>query len=115
MQNYLPQPPYQQYRPMGYKVIPVSNEFEINNITVDFNGAPSYFHNQNLNEIYIKQFDMKTGLTTTQKYVKSDNVGQDLTGINPETRVNTYEEKFNALNERIDSLRELIEEKGGKK
>jgi hypothetical protein len=104
---------YQQNR--GFKVIPVANEFEMNNITVDFNGMPTYFHNQNSNEIYIKQFDIKTGATTIQKFIKSDNAGHELTGVNPETGVNIYEEKLNAINERLDGLYELIENKGAKK
>ena len=105
-------------RPMGYKVMPVANEFEMNNVTVDFNGTPTYFHNQNSNEIYVRQFDMKTGLTTTQKYIKSDVSNAGLNGSKPETDINLYEEKFNALNERLDGLKEMLEaisDKGGKK
>lgn len=109
MQNYL-----QPYRQNGYRLIPVANEFEMNNITVDFNGTPTYFHNQNSNEIYVKQFDIKTGLTTTQKYIHSDNAGHDLTEVKPESSINLYEEKFNAINERLDGLKEMLE-KGGKK
>jgi len=109
MQNFM----YQ--RPVGYKVVPVANEFEMNNITVDFNGTPTYFHNQNLNEIYVKQFDIKTGLTTTQKFIKSDNAGHEISGVNTESNINLYEEKFNAINDRLDGLKESIEKIGGKK
>lgn len=112
MQNYLPQP---QFRSIGYRIIPIANEFEMNNVTVDFNGTPTYFHNQNTNEIYTKQFDIKTGLTTTQKFIHSDNAGQDLKEENPSIDINTYDEKINAINERLDGLAELIESKGGKK
>ena len=109
----------QQYqRPMGYKVMPVANEFEMNNVTVDFNGTPTYFHNQNSNEIYVRQFDMKTGMTTTQKYIKSDGLNGGLTEVKAESNINLYEEKFNALNERLDGLKEMLEaisDKGGKK
>jgi len=99
---------------MGFKVVPVANEFEMNNITVDFNGTPTYFHNQNSNEIYVKQFDIKTGLTTTQKFIHSDGANGDLTQVKPEESINLYEEKFNAINERLDGLYELLD-KGGKK
>ena len=111
MQNYLP-----QYRSQlsGYKVLPISSELELNNITVDFNGTPTYFHNQNANEIYVKQFDIKTGLTLTQKFIKSDNAGHEITGVKSDFDINTYEEKLNALNDRINGLEEKIE-KGGKK
>ena len=110
MQNYLQYP----QRQMGYKVVPIANEMEMQNITVDFNGNPTYFHNQNSNEIYVKQFDIRTGLTTTQKFIKSDNAGHDLTGVNPETGLNIYEEKLDAINDRISGLYELLD-KGGKK
>ena len=116
MQNYLP-----QYRQVGYRVVPVSNEFEMNNITVDFNGTPTYFHNQNLNEIYVKQFDIKTGLTTTQKFVKADNAGHEISGGKSDLGINTHEENFRALNERLDRLENLLTEeepddkKGGKR
>ena len=108
MQNYLP-----QFRPQmtGYKVLPVSSEIEMNNITVDFNGTPTYFHNQNLNEIYVKQFDIKTGLTTTQKFIKSDNAGHEITGVKSDFDIKTYQEELNALKDRLTAL----EEKGAKK
>ena len=36
---------YPQQMPF-YKMVPVSCEAEINNHTLDFNGAPAYFYNQ---------------------------------------------------------------------
>lgn len=112
MQNYLPQ---QQFRAIGYRIIPIANEFEMNNVTVDFNGTPTYFHNQNTNEIYTKQFDIKTGLTTTQKFIHSDNAGADISKENTQIDMNSYDEKLTALNERLDTLYDLVESKGGKK
>lgn len=119
MQNYMP-----QYRPMVYRTLPVSSEAEMNSITVDFNGTPTYFHNQLTNEIYVKQFDIKTGLTTTQKFIKSDGTeGQEPKG-NVKSDID-YSENFNAINDRIDVLKSMIEKlaipqqeievKGGKK
>ena len=114
MQNYLQ--PYPNYRnqPIGYKVIPVSNLNEINNITVDFNGTPSYFHNQTNNEIYVKQFDIQTGLTSIQKFIKSDNAGGGLSDTKPEFDIKTYDERISAINDRIDSLEKKIDKKGVK-
>ena len=110
MQNYMP-----QYRginqTIGYKVIPVSSLNEVNAITVDFNGTPTYFHNQANNEIYVKRFDIQTGLTTTQKFIKTDKPESDLSEAKPETGINSYDEKLDAINERIDGLKELLEKK----
>ena len=110
------------YRPMNYRVLPISNEIEMNNTTVDFSGVPTYFHNQNTNEIYVKQFDIKTGLTTSQKYIKSDNAGHEISNENPSGNINPFEENFKALNERFDRLENLLievepedDKKGGKK
>ena len=113
--NYMPyQQNFRPNQPMGYKVLPISNEMEMNNITVDFNGTPTYFHNQMSNEIYVKQFDIRTGLTTTQKYIKSDERGHGLSEGKSETDISLYEEKINAINERIDGLEKRIEKKGVK-
>lgn len=107
MQNYM-------YKPMVYRALPVSSEMEANNITVDFSGMPTYLHNQQTNEIYVKQFDIKTGLTTMQKYVKSDGTINDSAGVKPDFDINAYDEKLNTLNERMDDLEKMLE-KGGKR
>lgn len=109
MQNYLPQM-------RNYRAIPVSSEAEMNNITVDFNGTPTYFHNQNLNEIYVKQFDIKTGLTSIQKFIKADGTETAENDKNGHIDIKTLEENLTALNERVNSLSEIIEnQKGGKR
>ena len=107
MQNYLQQP---QYRPQQvfYKALPVTSEAEMNTYTVDFNGMPTYFHNQATNEIYVKQFDIRTGLTTTQKYIKFEHDSKPVSESKEEINKNIYEEDFNALNERLDGLERLI-------
>lgn len=97
---------------MGYRVIPVSSSNEVNNITVDFNGMPTYFHNQSANEIYVKRFDMQTGLTTTQKFVKSDNTGATESEVKPEFDMELYNAKLHAINERLEGLEEKL---GGKR
>lgn len=111
MQNYLPQ----QMRSTGYRVIPIANEFEMNSITVDFNGTPTYFHNQNTNEIYAKQFDIKTGMTTMQKFTHSDNAQAPNSNENTTPDIDLYNEKINKLNERLDTLYEMFEDRKGKR
>ena len=106
MQNYL-QP--QQFRQQTfYKALPVASEAEMNTYTVDFNGMPTYFHNQSTNEIYVKQFDIRTGLTTIQKYIKLEHDSKPVNESKEETNINLYEKDFNALNERLDGLEKLI-------
>ena len=118
MQNYP-----QNYRPyfnqVFYKVVPVMSENETNNITVDFNGTPTYFHNQSNNEIYIKQFDFRSGLTTVQRFVKSEHDSKPTDDSKTDESINIPKKDFEALNERLNSfeqmLGELQEQKGGKK
>ena len=125
MTNYFPQP--YRYQPMnnGFRVVSIANETEINSIADDYSGIPIYFHNRATNEIIIKQFDIKTGLTTIQKYVKSDGTEGQISKENVKSDVD-YSENFNAINERIDGLKsmienlniskpEIIEARGGKK
>ena len=98
----------QQFRPQ-YRAIPVSSEAEINSVTVDFNGMPTYFHNQVTNEIFVKQFDMKTGITTLHKYIKFEGDSKPNNESKNESNINLYKKDFNALNERIDGLKQMIE------
>ena len=111
MQNYLPQ----QMRSTGYRVIPVANEYEMNSITVDFNGTPTYFHNQNTNEIYAKQFDIKTGLTTIQKFTRADNAQGPNSKDSTQPVTDLYSEQITKLNERLDTLYEMFEDRKGKR
>lgn len=103
MQNY--------YRPqqMMYRAFPVSSEAEANSITVDFNGMPTYFHNQVTNEIYIKQFDIKTGITSMQKYIKAESDNKPVNESKDIEDKSILEDKINGLNERIDGLKSMIE------
>ena len=105
MQNYLQQPQFA--RPMFYKALPIANEAEMNNYTVDFNGMPTYFHNQATNEIFVRQFDFRTGLTTTQKFVKSEpSIKPNLES--KEKTKDLYKEELNAIYGKIDGLQEAI-------
>ena len=107
---YLPQYQYQQqHQPQtnqqGYKLIPVSNRNEVNSFITDFNGTPVYFHNQATNEIYVKQFDIKTGLAKIQEFHHAES---DLNHVEKENSINPYEENFKSINERLDGLYELL-------
>ena len=119
MTNYFNQPYRNPYQPNGLRIIPVSSDSEINAFTTEFNGMPTYFHNQATNEIVIKQFDIKTGLTSIQKYAKTDGAELSHSEKKEEESINLYTEKLNSINDRIDSLslsiENLIDAKGGKK
>jgi|GEM_PF-4168130 len=106
MQNYLQQPQFA--RPMFYKALPIANEAEMNNYTVDFNGMPTYFHNQATNEIFVRQFDFRTGLTTTQKFVKSEPTSTPVNEIKTENNIDLYKEELDAIYGKIDGLQEAI-------
>lgn len=101
------QPNYRTF----YKAVPIGSELEMGNIAVEYNGMPTYFHNQSTDEIYVKYFDIKTGLTPIAKYVRSDKATDE---SKEEEKTNMYDEKINAINERLDGLCEMLE-KGGKK
>lgn len=101
------QPNYRTF----YKAVPIGSELEMGNIAVEYNGMPTYFHNQSTDEICVKYFDIKTGLTPIAKYVRSDKAVDE---SEEEEKTNMYDEKINAINERIDELYGMFE-KGGKK
>ena len=106
MQNYLQQPQF--VRPMYYKALPIANEAEINNYTVDFNGMPTYFHNQATNEIYVKQFDIKTGLTSTQKFVKFEPASKPMAESKCENKKDIYKDELDAIYGKLNGLEEVI-------
>lgn len=106
MQNYLQQPQFA--RPMFYKALPIANEAEMNNYTVDFNGMPTYFHNQATNEIYVKQFDIRTGLTSTQKFIKFEPSSKPNLGSKEENSKDVFKDELNAIYGKIDGLQEAI-------
>ena len=100
-----------QYRPQQvfYKAMPVASEAEMNTYTVDFNGMPTYFHNQATNEIYVRQFDIRTGLTTTQKFIKFEGDSKPINESKSEDNISLFKEDFEALNDRLNSLERMIE------
>lgn len=111
---YAPQYQHIQNNPQNYKLIPVSSKNEVNSFITDFNGTPVYFHDQATNTIYIKQFDMKTGLAKIQEFKHAQS---DLNCVEQENNINPYQENFNAINERLDGIEKLLKpvDKEGKK
>lgn len=111
MQNFnLPYQP--QFRPQMqsfYKALPVTSEAEMNTYTVDFNGMPTYFHNQATNEIYVKQFDIRTGLTTTQKFIKFEGDSKPINEDKTENSINIYKKDFDVLNGKLNGLEKMLE------
>lgn len=109
MQNFMQQPQqYGNYRPVFYKALPIANEAEMNNYTVDFNGTPTYFHNQMTNEIYVKQFDMRTGLTSTQKFVKFEPISTPVEESKEENKKDVFKEELDAIYGKLNGLEETI-------
>lgn len=110
MQNYSNLTFPQQFRSQQafYRALPVMSEAEMNTYTVDFNGMPTYFHNQATNEIYVKQFDIRTGLTTTQKFIKAEGNSKPNLESKPEKDISTYKNELNAIYGKLDGLEEII-------
>ena len=93
----------QQPQQQGYKVIPISNKNETNSVITDFNGTPIYFHNLSSNEIYIKQFDIKTGLATLQEFKRVEQLSED-----KQVNINPYADDFKSINKKLDSIEKLL-------
>lgn len=112
MQNFNSLPFQPQFRPQQvfYKAMPVASEAEMNTYTVDFNGMPTYFHNQATNEIYVRQFDIRTGLTTTQKFIKFEADSKPVNESKDEDNISLFKKDFSVLNGRLNSLEKMIED-----
>ena len=102
----------QQRQPNFLKMLAVTNKDEANATPVEFNGMPTFFFNQNANEIYLKQFDIATG-GKLETYRKIDTVAE------PEKVVE--QPNYKELNTKIDEIHALLAtvleqqaDKGGK-
>lgn len=95
----------QQNRLVIFPAIYVSDKAEVNSYPPDQSNNPSFFYNRSKEEIYIKQYD-NTGAAPIRTYrLAADN----LPGENAKKDINLYEEKFNAINDRLDGLKSIIE------
>ena len=91
------------------KVVPVSNIDEANAYQVDLiYGLPTFFYNKSKNEIYIKQFDTKSGSAIFKTYGEIPSENTPKIEEQPSINVNPYEEEFKRLNEGIDSLHRML-------
>jgi hypothetical protein len=109
--------PQQRFAPL--KIYSVSNILEANATPVE-NLDPIFFFNRSENVIYKKQID-GTGAAPIQIYQLAE-PQHATTNENTSANINTYEENFKALNDKIDGLYKLFQEedepedkKGGKK
>lgn len=133
MQNY----PYNPYFPAGYPshyanalqqqyatqqqqqsqqqntnaVIPVSNKEEATATPVDLvNGTPTFFYNKGKNEIYVKQFDVQTGMATIKTFVKLEHDSKPENESKNNFDIETYKKDINYLKSGIDSLHKMLAE-----
>ena len=103
MNNYNnPFMPIQQPQQQFYKVLPISNRKEADNIPVDLSGHPTYFHNQTNNEIYVKQFDVRTGLATIQEFKRIDHSADE--------QKDQYCNEFKNIREQLSGIQKLLKD-----
>lgn len=101
MQNY-----YNPYKLNTLKIIPVTNILEANAMPVD-SLEPIFFYNRAENVIYKKQID-STGAAPIQIFKMSVS-GQAEINETGQGNTNSYDDKFNALNERLDGLYKILQ------
>jgi hypothetical protein len=88
---------------IGFKVIPVANIEEANASQVDLNGNPVFFYNKGKNEIYLKQFNIQTGLADFYTFSKMEMVNGNMEAPTPITK-----EDFKQINEKLDGLYSIL-------
>ena len=103
----------QQLQPNFSKAFTVTSKEQATNTPVDFNGLPTFFYNQNSNEVYLKQFDIKTGSAIWKEYKAVEPVSNEKKIKYLD--VDTYTTDYNALNAKIDGLISKLDERGSKK
>ena len=87
--------------------IPVTNMEEANAFRVDPNGTPTLFYNAGKNEVYLKRTNTQTGLADFIKFAKLELA---TTTENAPANTKPYEKDFKALNDKIDSFGNKINE-----
>ena len=99
------------YYTQQLRVLVINTAEEASRIPADINGSPLFFYNKNTNEIYVKQFYIGTGITTFDKYIKFEGDSKPNNEEKKENDINISEEKYNALNDRINGLYEILQKK----
>lgn len=102
------QAPQQQVSPQVLQTIPVSTIEEAKAYIVDAFGTPTLFYNAGKNEIYLKKTNKQTAEAEFFVFTK---IEQQLNHVKEEKSRNTYEKDFKALNDKIDGLYSLLQEK----
>lgn len=98
-----PQPQQRLMNMSALKTYAVTNIAEANATPVD-NYEPVFFYNKAENVIYKKQID-GTGAAPIQTYKL------DLSPAKDEKGINTYEENFKAINDRLDGIEKILSKK----
>ena len=86
---------------VGFKVVPVANIEEANASQVDLNGNPVFFYNKGKNEIYIKQFNLQSGLADFYTFSRVE--------ATTETPQIVTKDDFKLINEKIDGLYAILD------
>lgn len=102
------QTPQQQTAPQVLQTIPVSTIEEAKAYIVDVFGTPTLFYNAGKNEIYLKRTNKQTAEAEFFVFAKQE---PSLNEVKEEKSTNTYEKDFKALNDKIDGLYSLLQEK----
>ena len=93
---------YPQFsQPIGFKVVPVANIEEANASQVDLNGNPVFFYNKGKNEIYVKQFNVQTGLADFYTFSRMETVAEA-----PQI---VTKDDFKIINEKLDGLYSILD------
>lgn len=114
--TYNPQMPYNyqaqnnnysqpQQRPAVFPAVYVSDKAEVNSYPADQSNNPSFFYNRVKEEVYIKQYD-STGAAPVKTYRL---ITDDLTEEKQPAGIKLYSENLQALNDKIDGLKSIIE------
>lgn len=89
------------------KAISVTNKSEANSVIPDTTGIPTLFWNKGADEIYLKQFDITTGLGIFKEYVlKQPEQTEQHEEVTPQKN---YDEDFKILGNKLDEIKAVIE------
>lgn len=103
-----PQPTQPQQNAQGLPAVSVSSIDEARVYIVDPLGTPTLFYNAGKNEVYVKRQNKQTAEVEFYHFERASEPEND---IKDEKGINTYEENFKALNDKIDGLYSLLEPK----
>lgn len=103
--NQLEQTQFSQGQNLGFRTLPVTNIDEANATQADLSGNPIFFYNKAQNEIYLKQFNINTGLADFKVFKLTANSGQEAQQI-----FNMSEKHYKTLSDKLDNLASLLKD-----